>query len=66
MAMVEKKKAVKTAPRYCREELAANAGVLFGVKPEVVAGALHEAQEEELTIEETRKRIDGFRIRRVI
>ena len=58
------KKAVQT-PRYSQEELLANAEALFGVRPEVVAGALHGEEQNELTVDEVRRRIDQFLKRKV-
>lgn len=63
----EKMDAVQmSAPRYSKEELLANAEALFGVKPEVVAGALHGNTQAEFTVDEMRKLIDSFLKRRVI
>lgn len=62
----EKMDAVQTpAPRYSKEELLANAEALFGVKPEVVGGALHGNDQTEFTVDEMRKLIDSFLKRRV-
>lgn len=46
--------------RYPAEELHAQAEALFGVKPEVVAGALDGITQEEFTLGEIRKLIDNF------
>ena len=61
--MAEKKPV--QAPRYSREELLANSEALFGVRPEVVAGALHGEEQNELTVDEVRRRIDQFLKRKV-
>lgn len=56
----------QSAPKYPREELLANAEVLFGVKPEVMAGALHGNDQTEFTVDEMRKLVEQFLKRRVI
>lgn len=53
------------ASRYHRRELIANAQSIFGVKPEVVAGALYGVADEHLTVDEVAKRIEDFKKRRV-
>ncbi|NPV30496.1 MAG: hypothetical protein HPY58_12780 [Firmicutes bacterium] len=64
--MADKQVAVRqSAPKYPREELLANAEALFGVKPEVVTGALHGNAQTEFTVDEMRKLIDSFLKRRV-
>ncbi|MCL5290631.1 MAG: hypothetical protein M1489_06365 [Firmicutes bacterium] len=54
-----------SASSYRREELLANAEALFGVKPEVVCGALCGAKKVEFTISEMKSLIDSFLKRRV-
>lgn len=67
--MVEKKEKMDAVqmptPRYSKDELLANADALFGVRPEVVAGALHGNAQTEFTVDEMRKLIDSFLKRRV-
>lgn len=46
--------------KYSRAEILANAQAIFGVMPEVVAGALHGNKSEELTISEVKKAIKQF------
>ncbi len=46
--------------KYSRAEILANAQAIFGVMPEVVAGALHGNKSEELTISEVKKAIEQF------
>lgn len=60
-----RKETTAAAPKYPREELLANAEALFGVKREVVAGALHGNDQAEFTMDEMRKLIDAFLRRRV-
>jgi hypothetical protein len=62
--MAEKKETVQ-APKYSRDEFLANAEALLGVKPEVVAGALHGNNQAEFTVEEMRKLIKSFLERKV-
>lgn len=65
--MAEKKEKMDAVqPKYPKDELLANAEALFGVKPEVVVGALHGNDQTEFTVDEMRKLIDGFLKRRVI
>jgi len=52
------------APKYSTQELMANAGALFGCRPEVLAGALHGLGKAELTVEQAKARIDKFLKRR--
>lgn len=52
--------------KYPRQELIDNAQAVFGVKPEVIAGALHGYDQAEFTVDEMRKLIDSFLKRRVI
>lgn len=64
--MAEKKEKMDAVqPKYPKDELMANAEALFGVKPEVVAGALHGNDKAEFTVDEMRKLIDSFLKRRV-
>lgn len=51
--------------RYPREELIAQAEAIFGVKPEVVIGALHGNTALELSLSEVRAALEAFRKRRV-
>lgn len=55
---------VKEPPRYSREVLVQIAERHLGVKPWVVAGALH-GVEGALTLDEARRRIEQFLNRRV-
>jgi len=50
---------------YSREELMANVQAIFGVMPEILAGALHGNKAQELTKSEIQKRIKNFLERRV-
>jgi hypothetical protein len=50
---------------YPRAELMANAQVIFGVMPEVLAGSLYGNNAQELTILEVKKAINEFLRRRV-
>ena len=59
------KKSVAGADKYGREQLADNAEALFGVKPEVVAGALHGVRAAELTLDEARSFVSQFMKRKV-
>lgn len=52
-------------PEYTREELLAEAANLFGVKPEVVSGALFDNGKEAYAIEEMRRLIRQFQQRKV-
>jgi hypothetical protein len=52
-------------PEYTREELLAGAANLFGVKPEVVAGALLGSGKEAYAIEEMGRLICQFQQRKV-
>lgn len=54
-----------SASVYRREELLANAEALFGVKPEVVCGALYGNKKVEFTINEMKSLIDSFLKRRI-
>lgn len=60
------KKEIAQIQKYPRGELQANAGALFGVRPEVVAGALHGNNKAKFTLDEMRKLIDSFLKRRVV
>ncbi len=62
--MAEKKEAMQ-APKYPKDELLANAETLFGVKPEVIAGAVHGNAQAEFTLDEMRKLVNDFLKRRV-
>jgi len=64
---LEEKVVVEKLPsKYPREEFMANAEAIFGVKPEVVAGALYGQVQDEFTVDEMRKLIEQFLKRRVI
>ena len=52
--------------RYPRTDLIANSNAIFGVMPEVVVGALHGNDAEELTIAEIQKAVKKFLTRRVV
>lgn len=62
--MSEKKNA-PSAKKYSVNELAQNAQALFGVKPEVLAGALHGVVQKELAVDEAKRLIEQFLKRRV-
>ena len=51
--------------KYSRAELVSNSMAIFGVMPEVVAGALHGNGAEELTIAEVQEAIFNFLTRSV-
>lgn len=51
--------------KYSAEDLAGSAEALFGVKPEVVAGALHGIGNTELTLDEARSFVSQFMKRKV-
>jgi hypothetical protein len=51
--------------KYSREELIGQCETLFGVKPEVVHGALHGNDQKELTVSEMKALIDSFLNRKV-
>ena len=55
----------QTESKYPRDELIANAKAIFGVMPEVVAGALHGNDARDLTITEVKKAIEKFQKRKV-
>lgn len=52
-------------PKYHRDELVAHSVSLFGVQPEVIAGALHDSDQTDFTIDEMRDMIDQFLMRKV-
>jgi len=54
------KKATAQESRYPRGVLIENAEAIFGVKPEVVIGALHDNTKEELTKAEVKEAINKF------
>jgi hypothetical protein len=62
---VAEKKPAASAAKYGREELAASSAVLFGVPPEVLAGALHGVDQEELTVAEAKRFVNQFLDRKV-
>lgn len=51
--------------KYPRAELMANSMAIFGVMPEVVAGALYDNGAEELTVAEVQEAIYNFLTRSV-
>lgn len=51
--------------KYPKRELLDNAEAVFGVKPEVIAGALHGNDAEMLTVSEVKKAIEEFLKRKV-
>lgn len=51
--------------KYSRQELIANAKAIFSVMPEVVAGALHGNDAQELTLTEVKEAIKSFLERKV-
>ncbi len=63
--MADTAEEVKVSPTYPREELQANAEVLFRVKPEVIAGALYGSNQAEFSVEEMKTLIDSFLKRRI-
>lgn len=56
----------QTESKYPRDELIVNARSIFGVMPEVVAGALHGNDARELTITEVKEAIKKFQKRKVV
>lgn len=54
------KKAITRESRYPKSMLIENAQAIFGVKPEVVIGALHDNIKEELTKTEVKEAINKF------
>ncbi|MFZ5688675.1 MAG: hypothetical protein ACOY9Y_10970 [Bacillota bacterium] len=46
--------------KYPRQELIDNAQAVFGVKPEVVIGALHGNNAQELTVSEVKRAVKLF------
>lgn len=67
MADKEKRQSPPPAlePGYPREELIANAEAIFGVRSEIVAGALHGNKSRVLSLDEVRQAIKAFLERRV-
>lgn len=53
------------ASKYPKKELIASAYAIFGVMPEVVAGALHGNEAQELTLDEVKQAIKEFLERKV-
>lgn len=51
---------------YSRDQLLQNAEALFGVKPEAVAGALHDVRHTALTLDEARSFVSQFMKRKVM
>lgn len=62
--MASKKTAVREAA-YGRDELVRNAEALFRAKPEAVAGALHDADQTNFTVDEARRLVGQFLKRKV-
>jgi hypothetical protein len=58
-------KTKRAVPAYPREELLAKSEALFGVKPEVVHGALYGDVRAEFALEEVKGRIKSFLKRRI-
>ena len=61
----ERPQTISAEQAYPRAELIANSQVIFGVMPEVLAGALHGNNAQELTISEVKKAVNEFLKRRV-
>jgi len=57
---------VELASKYPRQELINNARAIFGHAPEVVAGALHRNEAQELTLDEVKQSINEFLERKAI
>lgn len=60
------KKSVHGGEKISRDQLMAHAEALFGVKPEVVAGALHGVRHVALTLDEARSFVSQFMKRKVM
>lgn len=65
MNAVKKSKTIEPESKYPRQELIANARAIFGYSSEVVAGALHGNEAQELTLEEVKLAIKDFLERKV-
>ncbi|WP_239616152.1 hypothetical protein [Cohnella mopanensis] len=52
--------------QYNRDEFIQNAQALFQVKPEIVAGAIHQVEKDQLTIDEAKRLVDQFLKRKVL
>ncbi|EIW19914.1 MULTISPECIES: hypothetical protein [Pelosinus] len=59
-----KKPAVEEASKYDKRELLNAAKKFFGVKPEILAGALY-GVDEAITVEEAKTRLEEFRKKEV-
>lgn len=53
------------APSYTLSEIYANCEAAFGVKPEVIAGALYGSSKERYTVDEVKSLIDRFKKKEV-
>lgn len=62
--MTEKKDT--QAPKYPLDELLANCEAIFGVKPEVVIGALHGENNAEYAIDDVKNKVNEFLKKKVI
>ena len=60
------KKSSRGSETYSRDQLLQNAEALFGVKPEALAGALHDVRHTALTLDEARSFVSQFMERKVM
>jgi len=60
------KKSGMIESKYSRDEFIENAQALFQVKPEIVAGAIHQVGENQLTIDEAKRLVGQFLKRKVL
>lgn len=60
------KKSGNAEAGYSREDLTQNARALFQVNPEIVAGAFHQVENDQLTIDEAKRLVDQFLKRKVL
>lgn len=65
MAEKSKTKSIKNEAKYTLDELMDHSEKVFGVKPEVVEGALHDKKENEFTKAEADEAIKSFLKRKV-
>jgi hypothetical protein len=63
--MANKKAGVAEA-RYSRDDYMQNAQALFQVNPEIVAGAFHQVENDQLTIDDAKRLVDQFLKRKVL
>lgn len=63
--MKREKNIIAEEPKYKYEDILA-AAPRFGVKPEVLAGALHADKKQEYTITEVKAAIEKFKTKEVI